>query len=226
MRNSQKIIAPILGIIGAGGFGKEIFPYLSKGIVTSEGDLLPSNVDIVFVESNPTKTLMWNVPILSLEVFRVLERKKYYCIAIGNSKIREKIQQDLINANCHLVSIKSGQSIVADDALVGDGAILTHFSLISENVKIGKHFHHNVLSYVGHDCIIGDYVTFAPGVKCNGHVRIDDHVFIGSGAVIKPGTEDNPRIIGKGAVIGMGAVVTKNVAEFSTVVGNPARSIL
>ena len=71
--------------------------------------------------------------------------------------------------------------------------------------------------------MIGDFVTFAPGVKCNGYVVIEDHVYIGAGAVIKQGQSGAPLVICRGAVVGMGAVVTKSVPAETTVVGNPAR---
>ena len=73
--------------------------------------------------------------------------------------------------------------------------------------------------------MIGDFVTFAPGVQCNGNIVIEDHAYIGAGAVIKQGKPGQPLIIGRGAVVGMGAVVTKSVAAGATVVGNPARPL-
>lgn len=51
-------------------------------------------------------------------------------------------------------------------------------------------------------------------------VRVGDHVFIGTRAMILPGVT-----IGRGAVVAAGAVVTKDVAEFSIVAGSPARQI-
>jgi acetyltransferase-like isoleucine patch superfamily enzyme len=51
-------------------------------------------------------------------------------------------------------------------------------------------------------------------------VRIDDHVFIGTRAMILPGTT-----IGRGAVVAAGAVVTKEVAPLAIVAGSPAREI-
>nr|WP_286011456.1 acyltransferase [Methylovulum psychrotolerans] len=51
-------------------------------------------------------------------------------------------------------------------------------------------------------------------------VRIGDHVWIGGRCIILPGVE-----IGEGAVVGGGSVVTKNVAPYTVVAGNPAKLI-
>ena len=96
-----------------------------------------------------------------------------------------------------------------DEAQIAEGSALSPFVSITSNIKIGKCFHANLYSYVEHDCIIGDFVTFALGVKCNGNIHIHDHAYIGAGAMIKQGTPDQPLVIGEGAIVGMGAVVTK-----------------
>jgi acetyltransferase-like isoleucine patch superfamily enzyme len=94
---------------------------------------------------------------------------------------------------------------------------------LTANIRIGLCFHANLYSYVEHDCVIGDFVTFAPGVKCNGNVVIEDHAYIGAGAILKQGKHGEPLVIGRGAVVGMGAVVTKSVEPGEIVVGNPAK---
>ena len=105
------------------------------------------------------------------------------------------------------------------------GAIFCDYTIVTSDVSIGSYFHCNIYSYVAHDCVIGDFVTFAPAVKCNGNVRIEDDVYVGTGAIIRPGRAGKSLTIGRGAVIGMGAVVTKDVAPGETVVGNPARPV-
>jgi acetyltransferase-like isoleucine patch superfamily enzyme len=60
----------------------------------------------------------------------------------------------------------------------------------------------------------------APGVCIAGCVEIGDGTFIGTNATILPRLR-----IGRWVTIGAGAVVTKDVPDFSVVVGNPARII-
>ena len=52
-----------------------------------------------------------------------------------------------------------------DAVVVKDGACLSPFVTLTSNISIGRCFHANLYSYVEHDCIIGDFVTFAPAPR-------------------------------------------------------------
>ena len=53
-----------------------------------------------------------------------------------------------------------------------------------------------------------------------GKVEIHDDAWIGAGAILLPNIN-----IGRGAIVGAGAVVTKDVPDFTVVVGVPAKPI-
>ena len=207
-----------IGIYGASGFGKEVMPLVRQQFAHL------SKEQFVFIDDGEAGTYLNCYQVLSYSDFLAYKSaQKAVTIAIANSNVREKLAILLDQDGIQHLDIQAANTIVLDEVEIGTGSLLCPFTCLTSNIKIGKFFHANIYSYVAHDCIIGDYVTFAPGVKCNGNIHIQDHAYIGTGAIIKQGTPDQPLIIGKGAIVGMGAVVTKSVPAGVTVVGNPAR---
>ncbi|MHC8315346.1 acetyltransferase [Pseudomonas sp. LB3P31] len=212
----------IYAIIGAGGFGREVLPLARELIRTAPSD----KCRIVFVDDGSNVTNVNGIEVMTTEEFKATPAvDKFFNIAIGNSKVREEIATDMISSGIKPFAITSIYSVVLDENTIDDGVILCPFTTVTSNAKIGRFFHANIYSYVAHDCVIGDFVTFAPGVKCNGNVIIEDHAYIGTGAIIKQGTPEKPIVIGEGAVVGMGAVVTKSVPAGAVMVGNPAKPL-
>jgi len=213
------MIEPLFGIYGASGCGRGIMP-LARDWVLKQGFSLDR---LVFVDDGQNVQSMVNGHrvLKYAEFLLMVASERRVSIAIANSAIREKIALQLPRDNVLAWSIHATNCVIMDDVEVGEGSILSPFVTLTSNIRIGKHFQANLYSYVEHDCVIGDYVTFAPSVRCNGNIIIEDHAYIGAGAVIKQGTPEKPLVIGRGAVIGMGAVVTKSVPAGVTVVGNP-----
>ncbi|MFV5594891.1 acetyltransferase [Acinetobacter junii] len=211
---------PIYAIYGASGCGRSLMP-----VARQQLQRLGISAEIYFIDDSLQEQQVVNGHIaLNYQSFKSLAAaQKFVLIAIANSQIREKLANQLIKDGLRLWTVQADNVVIMDSVELAEGAALSPFVSITSNIKIGKCFHANLYSYVEHDCVIGDYVTFAPGVKCNGNIHIEDHAYIGTGAVIKQGTPDKPLVIGKGAVVGMGAVVTKSVPAGVTVVGNPAR---
>ncbi|MDH1706339.1 MULTISPECIES: acetyltransferase [Acinetobacter] len=208
----------LIGVYGASGFGKEVMPLVRAQFTELNKE------HFVFIDDGQANTDLNGYQVLSYTDFiNNSKTDKRVTIAIANSQVREKLVARLDQDSVQHLEIQAANTVILDEVEMGEGSLLCPFTCITSNIKIGKFFHANIYSYVAHDCIIGDYVTFAPGVKCNGNIHIEDHAYIGTGAVIKQGTPDKPLVIGKGAVVGMGAVVTKSVPAGVTVVGNPAR---
>lgn len=213
----------LYAVYGASGCGRSLMPVAAEQLAH-----LGEDSQIVFIDDSLSVMSCVNgYDAMSYEQFKRLDSAdKSVLIAISDGDIRKQIADKIIGDGIALWSVQGATTVIMDGVDIGIGAALSPFVTIGSNVTIGKCFHANLYSYVEHDCVIGDYVTFAPRVSCNGNIHIYDHAYIGAGAVIKQGTPDAPLIIGQGAIVGMGAVVTKNVAAGTVVVGNPAKVLV
>ena len=214
-------MSQLIGIYGASGFGKEVMPLVRQHYSQLNQD------NIVFIDDGGRLEQLDGYKVLSYQQFmQHPATQKAVTIAIADSQVREKLNSKLVQDNIEIINVIANNALHYDNITMGKGSIICGFVHLTSNIKIGKGFHANIYSYIAHDCVIGDFVTFAPRVSCNGNVHIEDHAYIGTGAVLRQGTPDKPLIIGKGAIVGMGAVVTKDVPAGVTVVGNPARPLI
>lgn len=211
-----------IAIYGASGCGRSVMP-LARSQWVSQHDAQP----LVFVDDHPSAPFINGHRVMTYAEWLMLPVKsRHINVSIANSTIRQNLVERCHLDGVHFYEVRATNVVQMDNVQIGEGAILSPFVTLTSNIRIGKHFQANLYSYIAHDCVIGDYVTFAPGVKCNGNVVIEEHAYIGTGAIIKQGESSRPLVIGRGAVVGMGAVVTKSVAPGVTVVGNPARPIV
>jgi sugar O-acyltransferase (sialic acid O-acetyltransferase NeuD family) len=209
----------LFGVFGTGGAGRGIMP-----LARWQTQELGAGSELVFVQDEVEDRSVNGSRVLSLEEFaEAPSSKRHLAVAVANSRVRERVFSFIDENDIDHWDIRAAEVVIMDDVTIGEGSILSPFVTVTSNVRIGRGFHGNLYSYVEHDCRLGDFVTFAPRVGCNGNIVIEDHVYVGAGATIKQGTPGNPVVIGKGAVVGMGAVVTKSVDPGVTVVGCPAR---
>jgi sugar O-acyltransferase (sialic acid O-acetyltransferase NeuD family) len=191
----------MLAIYGAGGFALQIMDLIDAVAETGE--------EVCFVDDRLTGDL-FGIPVRAFDEVR----EASFAIAVSNPTRRREIAARIERPR----PLHASTSITSPHSRVGDGSILCHHTIIEAGAIIGAHFHGNIYSYVAHESVIGDFVTFAPRVNCNGAVRIGDGAYIGTGAFLKQGIS-----IGAGAIVGMGAVVLGDVPAGATVVGNPGR---
>lgn len=215
-------MSAIYGIYGASGCGRGVMPVARAQLAGR----LAHDDELVFVDDQEARSHVNGYRVLRYEQFLTEPSgEKRITLAIASGAVRERLAARCEADGIGFFQVRADNALVMDDVAIGDGAVLCPFVTLTSNIRIGRHFHANLYSYVEHDCVIGDFVTFAPGVKCNGNVLIEDHAYIGSGAVLRQGALGSPLVIGRGAVVGMGAVVTRSVPPMTTVVGNPARPL-
>lgn len=211
---------PLVGVFGAGGLGREVMPLAQAQCYRKFSD----DFDICFVEIEPKAIEVNGALVLSEEEFFSRgTTDRYFSAAVGNPKTRKLIAERCVGQHIKPLNILSESTKISGESSIGAGAIVAEYTVVTTNTVIGSFFYANSFCYIAHDCRIGDFVTFAAGVRCNGNVSIGDGAYIGAGAIIRDGTPSAPLTIGNGAIVGMGAVVTKSIPAFETVIGNPAR---
>ena len=105
---------------------------------------------------------------------------------------------------------------MSDDVEIGDGSFIGAYSILTTNIKLGKHSLLNRACHIGHDCKIGDFLSMMPGSIISGNVSIGNNVFLGTNSSVKEQTT-----ICDNVVIGMGGVVVKDILESGTYTGVP-----
>ena len=203
----------LIGVYGASGCGRGIMPLLREQYPEAE---------LLFIDDGQAPGRVNGHDIVDWPGFLERDNKnKAVSIAIGASKIRQILAEKCAASAIPLIEARAASVVQMDKVTIDDGACLSPFVTLTSNISIGRCFHANLYSYVEHDCVIADFVTFAPGAKVNGNVTIGEHAYIGSGAILRQGVT-----IGAGATVGMGAIVTRDVPPGETVVGNPARPLI
>ena len=138
-------------------------------------------------------------------------------ITVGNNKIRKRLSSKVQHKFGQVIA---ASSIVDKSVFIGHGSQILHNATIQADVIIANHVIINTSSSVDHDCVIADFVHIAPNATLCGNIKVGEGSLVGAGAVVIPGIT-----IGAWCKIGAGAVVTKNIPDYSTAVGNPARII-
>jgi sugar O-acyltransferase (sialic acid O-acetyltransferase NeuD family) len=201
-----------IAIYGCGGFGREVAPLAGE-----------MGADVVFISDDPQEHgELAGHPVVGLDQ---VPRDYRFVVAVSDGGIRRALSE-----RCRAAGLEAGRVIASTARFrgrseVGEEAIILDFALLTDNVRVGRGFHASVATAVGHDVVIGDFVTLGPRSGINGNTIVGDGVYVGTGAALRQGAPGKPLVIGAGAVIGMGAVVTKDVPPGVTVVGNPARAL-
>lgn len=202
----------------------------TSGMAREAGDIaFACGLEPMYVARDEQELQAWSFPHkVVLEQDVLLYANIPFVIGVGIGKIRkaiaERFQDKLKFSNLIHPSATFGyqQREVVDQA---GGIIIAAGVRLTSNIKLGNFCILNQNVTVAHDCIIDDYVHIAPGANVSGNVHLESGCWIGAGAVINQGTQEDKLVIGSHALIGSGAVVTKSCDSGAVYAGIPAKRI-
>jgi sugar O-acyltransferase (sialic acid O-acetyltransferase NeuD family) len=139
-------------------------------------------------------------------------------ISVGNNFRRAELSKLIQNTPFGKAIHRT--SIISEKSKIGVGTVVLHGAIVQAGTTVGEHVLINTAASIDHDNTIGDFAHISPHATLCGHVSVGEGTHIGAGAVVIPSIS-----IGKWCNVGAGAVVIRNVPDYCTVVGNPAKII-
>ena len=201
-----------IAFIGYGDLGRQVHALLLQtGSIT----------EAIFFDDNLSPQKHENV--FPFETYQDELYKNYsFIVSLGYKQLpaKKRIVQKLEDLGRSLYSFIHPSCFVNPSAMIEKGVIAYPMCNIDKEVKIGKGVILNNSVTVSHNTVIGDCCYLSPGVILSGNVTSGEYTFFGTGAIVA-----NNISIGKNAVIGIGTVVTQDVADNSSVIGNPMRVV-
>jgi sugar O-acyltransferase (sialic acid O-acetyltransferase NeuD family) len=189
-----------LALFGYGGHAHEVACQIEQEVTFFVDDKYANDVAKPISEFNPEGYMM--------------------IVAVADSKDRADIVARLPKETKYFTFIHPSVHIMDDNIEVGEGSFIGANSILTTNIKLGKHALLNRGNHIGHDCIIGDYFSMMPNAVVGGNVTIGDNAYLGSCSNIREKIN-----ITSDVLIGMNAAVVKNITESGTYVGVPAKKI-
>jgi sugar O-acyltransferase (sialic acid O-acetyltransferase NeuD family) len=186
-------------LIGYGGHAREVIAQI--------GEKLPCFVDDIYVTDDTIPLSDFNP-----DEFLVM-------IAVANSLDRFNITNRLPKKT-KFFSWVHPTALILKDVEIGEGSFIGANSIITTNIKLGRHSILNRSNHIGHDCVIGDFFSAMPGSIVSGNVTIGDRVYLGTNSSIK----EKIRITSD-VIIGLNSGVVKNIDNSGVYVGTPTIKI-
>ena len=194
-------------IIGAGGFGKELYGYISQDI---QNDIL-KDIEIkgfLDISEKSFQKLNIETSFLGSEDTYEIEEEDYFLIAIGVTSIRKNVYENMLKRGAKFYTYIHSTAIIDSSATIGCGSIICPFSIVNSQSKIGKNCALNIYSSVGHDSSVGSHSILSPYASLNGDVQTGDNLFMGTRSTILLGS-----ILGLNCIVSAHSVVKGKIGD-------------
>lgn len=204
-------------IIGARGWGREVFQAISKTNEVKNGELVIKG--FLDSKSDAFDGLRGKfAPIICSPEDYEIQPGDIFFVAMGDPHWRKHYAELIESKGGRFYTYISPNAYVLDTAIIGEGSFISPWCSVSDNVSIGKHVLLHAFSVIGHDSIIKNYGTLLTSSFLGGYTEVGECSQMSPKSMIVPHKK-----IGDNVVVGAASVVIRDVKEGDTVFGNPAK---
>ena len=205
-----------LYIVGAGGFGREVYNWLlALPGASRDWDICG------FLDNDPSALdgFEYAPGIVGSPEGWTPQPDEVFVCGIGRIDVKKAACSQLIERDAHFITLVHPTALVGRNVHLGRGVVICPRVTLTCDIEVGEMAMINCHSTVGHDAQIGAWTTISGNCDLTGGTTVGQGVFMGSGARLLPG-----KCVGDGATVGAGSVVIRSVSAGDRVFGNPARS--
>ena len=201
-------------ILGGGGLGAVALDIFKKnevvvyGILDDDTKLHNTEIDDVSILGSTDDD----------GFLKLIGKKCEAFVATDDNKLKKNLTQMLLDRR-HIMPVNAihHTATISSLAEIGHGNLISAGVIISPLAKISNHC--NILSgvVIEQNAKLADLVQIGAKSVIGANAEIAEGAFIGTGVIVVAGIK-----VGKNARIGAGSVVIADVADKTTVFGNPA----
>jgi sugar O-acyltransferase (sialic acid O-acetyltransferase NeuD family) len=187
-------------IIGYGGHAREVAAQLNEDVSFFVDDEYANDIALPLSKFDPA-------------AYQIL-------IGIGDCKVREDIVSRLPK-NVKFFTFVHPTALIMDSSItLQEGCFIGAYSILTTNIKLGKHCILNRGCQIGHDTEIGDYLSMMPNSILSGNCKIGDRVYIGTNSTTREKIN-----IGNDIIIGLNSGIICDITEPGIYGGVPSRKL-
>lgn len=204
----------ILGIYGAGGFGREVLELVK---IINEREKVWD--DFVFIIDGAGGNTINDVMVCSYEeAINKYKDNLEISIGIGEPAVREKLFAKIKKDGIEAATLIHPDVYIPKTTKIGKGVTIQYGCFISCNVEIEDYVYIQPQVNVGHDDILKKGCVLSGLSNLAGHVNIGEYTYVGLSSAFKEGIS-----VGNYSIIGMYSAVYKDIPDEMIAMGNPAR---
>ena len=207
-----------LVIIGARGFGREIFnlacesvgyesDFLIKGFLDDKADAL------VGYDGYPR--------ILGAVEDYELQPEDVFVCALGNTSYKKKYISLVESKGGAFINLVHKDTSFFNNVKLGKGNIFCKGVLVSCDTQIGSYNTFNDFVSIGHDSFIGDYNSFMTATRISGNTIIGNENYFGVNSCVIEKMK-----IGNNTVLAAGSALMRRTKDGFTYIGVPANALI